>query len=186
MDKHDILYDGQRLHWNGHGTFKATSGMPGHQKPRAQCDRDRGPVPEGMYSFSLEEDKTATFGRLGPVGLARIDDEECILVPSHKIQKIPRGNWAVGCEPYFAAWGLSRVRLKPVETKCGKARDGFYIHDSSKGFSRGCIEVETKFFDELRAYIEGMRSRRTKKRNHLYLKVRYVPERETNGGTKVE
>jgi hypothetical protein len=26
----DILYNGQQIHWFGHGIFKVTSGMPGY------------------------------------------------------------------------------------------------------------------------------------------------------------
>lgn len=49
----DVTYDGQRLNWNGHGTFAATSGLPDFQSPQFQCFPDAGPVLEGRYTFSL-------------------------------------------------------------------------------------------------------------------------------------
>lgn len=85
MNKFDIVYDGQRLNWSGHGSYKATSGMPGHQSARAQCSPDKGPVPEGTYTLLLEEDKTSSVGEWGPKGLAKMAEEGCRLLPSHKI-----------------------------------------------------------------------------------------------------
>jgi len=45
----DMFYYGQQLTWTGHGVFKASSGLPGFQKPREQCLPDKGPIPEGTY-----------------------------------------------------------------------------------------------------------------------------------------
>jgi hypothetical protein len=58
-------------------------------------------------------------------------------------------------------------------------RGGFYLHDSVKGFSHGCIEVETKIFKHLRDYYSS-----TKKQS-VILKVKYIAGRTTNGGTKI-
>jgi len=100
--KLDMTYDDQRLTWNGHGEFKATSGLFGFQKPRDQCLPDKGPIPEGTYYLLLVEDP-----RLA------LDDGtgRCNLAPSPKVQRIPRGAYAEGCEPMWANWGVSRVRL---------------------------------------------------------------------------
>lgn len=56
--------------------------------------------------------------------------------------------------------------------------DGFYLHDSVKGFSHGCIKAETKLFKH-RDYHSS-----TKKKSTI-LKVNYVAGRTTNGGIKI-
>jgi hypothetical protein len=93
--------------------------------------------------------------------------------------KNPRGG---RCEPYFANWGYNRVRFYAADLttqrRCAPARDGFYLHASTKGFSHGCIEVENQFFGEIASLA---RSRRV---HRLTLKVAYVPGRPTYGGTK--
>lgn len=175
----DMVYDGQRLTWTGHGVFNASSGLTGFQKPREQCLPDKGPIPEGTYHLLLVEDTK----------LARDDGTgRCNLAPSAKIQRIPRGAYAEDCEPMWANWGVSRVRLhandETTAKKCSIRRDGFYLHDSIKGYSHGCIEVETTFFDEIRSFIAGIKARRLPKKDRLVLQVRYVAERETNGGTR--
>jgi len=58
-------------------------------------------------------------------------------------------------------------------------RKGFYIHDSTKGFSHGCIEIQPSFFIALKSFVQ------TTRRSSLVLKVAYVPGRATNGGTLV-
>ena len=68
---------------------------------------------------------------------------------------------------------MTKARCHPI------ARSGFYLHDSTKGFSHGCIEVETKLFPLLRAF-----HKKTNKTS-IVLKVAYVKGRETNGGTKI-
>ncbi len=51
-------------------------------------------------------------------------------------------------------------------------------HDSTKGYSHGCIEVEGRLFSMLENY------RRSSKKNTMTIKVAYVKGRPTNGGTK--
>jgi hypothetical protein len=58
-------------------------------------------------------------------------------------------------------------------------RGGFYLHDSIKSYSHGCIEVEMRLFPLLRAYHKAT------KKNTLILKVSFVKGRSTNGGTKI-
>lgn len=175
----DLVYDGQIVTWNGHGAYKATSGLEGFQMPRQQCVANKGPVPTGLYTFALVEDKK----------LAQDDGTGiCQLKPSPKIQRIPRGAYAGDCEPYWAQWGVFRVRLEPLDRatneRCKPWRGGFYLHDSIKGYSHGCIEIETKFFHELLSYLAAMRARKIPRREKLVIEVRYVAERTTNGGTK--
>jgi hypothetical protein len=57
-------------------------------------------------------------------------------------------------------------------------RGGFYLHDSTKGYSHGCIEVEPSFLSILRARAANAT------RGYFLLKVTYVADRATNGGTR--
>ena len=157
-----LVYDGQWLLWNTPGDgepaqkYRATSGMPGHQAIVDQCLKDTGPIPAGSYYFTLA---------LDPRKYAKDDGSgSCRLVPSQRIQQIPRGTAAGECEPYWSNWGKNRVRIEPADsatrTACTPARSGFYIHDSTKGFSHGCIEVDPVFFNRLTRYAKKARGRR--------------------------
>ena len=115
-----------------------------------------------------------------------IDDGtgHCTLKPSWGIQKIPRGSVAGNCEPYWANWGKNRARMEPADiptqSKCSPImRGGFYLHDSTKGYSHGCIEVETGIFPFMHLY------HKTTKKNSLIIKVSYIQGKSTNGGTKI-
>ncbi len=185
MTEH-LQYDGRWLTWFD-GTFgpplafRATSGMPGHQVPAEQCTKDAGPVPEGRYYLLLKVD---------PGDYARHNGtKNCRLSWSPNIQKIPRGGTttlrptrsrANFCEPYWANWGSNRVRIEPANaaTKnlCTPRRSGFYLHDSTKGYSHGCIEVSPSFFQHLRNFVKSSRLRR------LTLVVKYT-HATTYGGT---
>jgi hypothetical protein len=84
------------------------------------------------------------------------------------------------CEPYWANWGWHRVQLQPADARtaraCSPARGGFYLHDSTKGYTHGCIEVEGAFFDRL------IRLARTGRQSRMSLKVAYKTS-TTDGGT---
>lgn len=170
--QHHLLYDGQRISWNTIA-FRASSGMPGFQSIAEQCNqRDAGPIPSGFYRVYLTNQ-----------GQAKADMQTCSLQPAWGIQTIPRGEQAGDCEPYWANWGNNRVRLEPADAQT-KGRcvpvmhNGFYIHDSTKGFSHGCIEVEGRFFNLLRNYAK------TRSHTRMILKVEYKEGQSTNGGTK--
>ena len=137
--KAELLYNGSLVTWVGKRVYRATSGMPGHQVPTDQCLPDRGPVPEGLYKLFIQDLGTA------------VDKgkNQCALKPAWGIQKIPRGAAAGACDPYWANWGYNRVRMEPADKatrqRCAPLkRSGFYMHDSVKGFSHGCIEVDKK------------------------------------------
>jgi hypothetical protein len=171
-----LMYNGQVLLWNGVGRFKATSGLLGFQRPAYQCVVEKGPTPEGAYLVWLVEAGTAD------------GDEYCQLTPSRGRQSIPRGTAAGACEPWWANWGWNRIRFEAADeetrSRCRPSRAGFYLHDSVKGYSHGCIEVEGRFFEVLGSFIEDLRRRRVPLR-HLSLSVRYAPGRETSGGTAI-
>jgi hypothetical protein len=174
-----LVYDGHALKWMNPGdgqsaaSYKATSGLPEHQKTIDQCLKDQGPIPEGKYKFRLIID---------PKKYARDDGTgRCNLRSSSQIQKIPRGARAGDCEEYWANWGRNRVRIDAADKKtrgaCKPRRGGFYIHDSHKGYSHGCIEVEASFFDRLYKYAKKSPGRT------IYVYVDYAYN-DTYGGTK--
>ena len=172
----DLYYDGQTVRWPGRGTFKASSGLPGNQEPRYQCEPDSGPIPEGNYKLLLAVDRD----------YAKEDGtDSCTLKPARKMQYIPRGADAGPCEPYWANWGTRRVRLEAADAhtraRCGVARSGFYLHDSTKGYSHGCIEVEGTFFNAYIAYFVAQPHRN--RNTYLTLSVKYQTA-STYGGTK--
>lgn len=174
-----LVYDGHTLKWKNPGdgqpaaSYKATSGLPGHQVTMDQCLKDAGPIPEGKYKFRLIIDPKK-YARDSGTG-------ECNLRSSSRIQKIPRGAKAGECEEFWANWGRNRVRIDAADAKtrgaCKPRRSGFYIHDSHKGYSHGCIEVEALFFDRLYKYAKKSTGRT------IYVYVDYAYE-DTYGGTK--
>jgi hypothetical protein len=177
--RYDLYYDGQKVQWRGKGMFWATSGLPGYQSPSQQCLSEAGPIPEGSYYVLLRETKDRAAGNI----------EQCRLFAASYLQAIPRGQEAGDCESVWMNWGRNRIRLFPAtretERACSPRRNGFYLHDSTKGFSHGCIEIEGNFFAVLRNMIRAhVRSSEHATEKRLYLLVKYVPWRATNGGTE--
>ncbi|KPJ94070.1 MAG: hypothetical protein AMJ53_06030 [Gammaproteobacteria bacterium SG8_11] len=178
-----LEYDGHELHWRNPrdgqpaASYKTTSGLittsQDYQNTTYQCTPEMGPIPNGNYKLKLWIDPNPAQDD----GTGR-----CALKPSWKIQTIPRGATAGSCEPFWANWGNKRVRFKPADdatrNRCSPRRGGFYLHDSTKGFSHGCIEVEPVFFFRLSNYAGRGIS------NELSLKVNYVYS-DTYGGTFV-
>ena len=165
------------MRWPGYGDFKATSGMVGWQDPKQQCEPDRGPVPEGSFRLQLTVDKA--YAQDDGSGM-------CDLKPASPMQYIPRGPAAGACEQFWANWGHRRVRLHPADAatraQCNGGRSGFYIHDSTKGYSHGCIEIEGAFFNHFIALVSSQPLKKPKL--WLTLSVKYTPGQPTNGGTK--
>jgi hypothetical protein len=69
-----------------------------------------------------------------------------------------------------------------TRAQCNGGRSGFYIHDSTKGYSHGCIEVEGAFFNHFIALVSSQPLKKPKL--WLTLSVKYTPGQPTNGGTK--
>ncbi len=147
-----LTYNGTLLKWIENGKvaaqFPATSGLPDSQKPSQQCVKDSGPIPEGTYVLRLKFNNN--------IIAVVADPQTCKLKAATGIQQIPDGDSKKGtahCTPYWNNWGSNRVRIDAYDSKARKAckgtRDGFYLHDSSKGFSHGCIEVSHEFFKKL-------------------------------------
>jgi hypothetical protein len=194
-----LLYDGKTLTWDTgsastSATFKASSGLIGDVMRVFRFDndvfafredyrctwyektRDKGPIPTGTYRVATTVPRNPYAAEGGP----------CDLRGSFSIQQIPRGGDPAGppttstagnCENYWANWGFNRVGLIPTGNVVAKHRSGFYIHDSSKGFTHGCVETEQRFFtDKLLPFA------RSNTGAALFLHVKYADFR-TNGGT---
>ena len=170
-----LEYDGHLLHWRNPrdgerpASYKATSGLPDHQVPSDQCLKEMGPVPAGKYRVILNRD-------IGPAQTESPDS--CTLRPARGIQSVPRGG---PCEGIWANWGNNRARFEAADehTKhvCPNLRSGFYLHDSTKGYSHGCIEVENAFFNRLYFYCLVAIT------HYLELRVKYS-HATTYGGTR--
>lgn len=162
----DLVYNGTRLTWyrTPAAWFRATSGLV--RNAGAQNLPDNGPIPEGIYSFLAE---------LDPMRTATYDSATKTLVDTREgIQDIPGGT------PVSVAWGKHRVRLTPVSGGIA-SRGGFYLHDSDKGHTHGCIETEEAFFRMLIAYAKDP----AKSKRRLTIKVAYSsPSASTEGGTR--
>lgn len=133
-----LLYDGTKLYWYGgeYGdkselkrTYKASSGKPGSQKASKQRDKENGPIPEGKYTINLVPDPMDPSQRVGP---AMTPKEGSGIQQVYWFEK--------GVKVTSEAWGTMRVRLDPVEGTNTFDRQNFYIHNSKKGFTSGCIE----------------------------------------------
>lgn len=165
-----ILYDGTKLTlFEGKvndkkkkisGPYDATSGASGFQKStKANLKKpDKGPVPEGLYKVNL---------RLCPTRLVR--NSGVNTVPGHGLEIL---DWSTIIE---SGWGLWRARLDKSKVKT--SRDNFYLHNSYKGESHGCIETETELYYDLVKY-------KYQKNTFIYVKVKYkLKGGTTNGGT---
>ena len=164
-----LRYDGQTLYWNAPGDtdkFKASSGLvvmnnrmfrvgnvvyafrEDYRCTFYQRYPDHGPIPTGTYTVAttIPKNPYATFNATS-----------CDLQWSNSIQVIPRGGdakaapsgaTAGSCEPYWSNWGFNRAALVPHPDMVAKNRGGFFLHDSSKGYTHGCVETEQRFFTD--------------------------------------
>jgi RHS repeat-associated protein len=175
-----LVYTGTELVWYQKGllanqelypryTFRATSGYnhggSNFQDVRYQDgggNGSPGPVPTGNYKINLAFNGTAQRGwdySYQPPAPA--------LVGCTGIQNIP-ANGPFGGYPYVGwqeAWGKQRARLEPANTNQMFGRGGFYIHDSAKGYTHGCIETESAIFPLLFNYMRF--------HDHINVLVRY-------------
>ena len=185
----DLLYNGTELiaKLATDKKYNATSGLPGYQNAEFQKMKDKGPIPEGKYYILLLVDKKP---------FAQANYGSCSLLPTTSaLQQIPRGANAIipsgvplptvngltitTCDGIWANWGWNRIVVNVYAETNAFGRNGFYLHDSAKGYSHGCIEVDIDFFTDLRKFIKNT----TKKK--LNLEVKYPnPKASTLGKTK--
>lgn len=175
--KEDMLYDGDEMDWYGVGLYSATSGLVGHQVASEETIRDAGPIPNGLYSLRLV---IAGKARVVNVAKAQLDTRQGI----ENLDNMPGPDGKFYNSP---EWGHNRVRLNTISIENPKARGrgGFYLHDSTKGYTHGCIEIEPRFFTRLRA-MAAAESAKRHGRTTLVVKVKYPSASEsTYGGTLV-
>ena len=202
-----ILSTGNKVYWyagkygdtkNLLYIFKASSGMDkaikqttmpdgkikkeivNTQQAKYQTYTDVGPTPEGKYKVNLAPD---------PNRVAEADKKTGQLErnPAGGIEKIPAFVENPNKPGYgwtYSDWGQNRARLESVNvtgaTSDQRDLNSFYLHDSEKGYSHGCTEVETALFTKLKEY-------RNAGNTSIEVKVAYPdPEHKTNGGTKKE
>lgn len=100
----------------------AMSGHKDYQNSRFQSVRDKGPLPEGQYTFNRRdfqryEDLPLYSKILAPIGL---------------------GRWPGGTD----SWGNQRVDLYPDSGNAMYGRGKLTIHGGSSFGSKGCIDLE--------------------------------------------
>jgi len=112
-----------------------------------------GPTVVGDYKLNLEPD---------PSRIAKFNKNELLRNTYGGIEQIPI--------PFIDAWGLERVRLEKEHIvfpqhviNCDRDIHSFYFHDSRKGSTSGCTEVDGKFFELLKKYRAKMKKEKCKK-----------------------
>jgi len=148
-----VLYTGtQAIYYDGKtgdrskplDTYDATSGLPGYQNSKYQGKEDAGPIPEGTYKINLKPD---------PNREAKVDPKTGELKPGTGIEQIPDVGYTSDGQAWeYPGWGDTRAALEPSAGTDTLGRGGFYIHDSTKGYTHGCIEVESGIFDDMIDY----------------------------------
>ncbi len=169
-------------------TYKATSGYRGPdangktwnlQKAKYQNVRNGGPTPEGKYHVNLEPNPER-------VAKADINTGDLLRDPNGGIERIPDFVENPNKQGYgwtYTEWGKHRAYLAPDKVTGAKnsERDNYsyYLHDSQKGYTHGCTEVETELFDRLNEY-------RNSGNTKIDVIVNYGNNQNhsTNGGTK--
>ena len=147
-----IEYTGQTLTvWSGKyqdragaplAQCKASSGLPGHQSPSEQNSPDAGPVPEGHYwiNLALDPHRWASF---------YLPTNE--LAAAYGVQRIrPEYSLSDGRIGYPTGWGTWRARLEPKDQST--TRHNFYLHNSTKGYTHGCIETCDSLYNRFVEY----------------------------------
>lgn len=158
-------------------SFKGTSGIydtnTDYRNAEFQNRKDMGPVPEGWYSINLKPSPSRT---------AKPDFNSGVINsnPEGGIELLPdKFNSAQGPITY-GAWGTIRARLEPQKGTNTFGRDNFYLHNSSKGYSHGCIETSTTIFGYIISY-------RAKGAQSISVKVDYpTPTSSTYGFTDLK
>jgi hypothetical protein len=104
-------------------SWDAVSGAVGWQAPNLQTIGDRGPIPEGSYSFSVDSVQNLPATLSGAAFL---------------------GAFGAGTWPGLSySYGLQRAWLSPDSSTATYGRSNFAIHGSDVYGSRGCIDLVT-------------------------------------------
>jgi len=193
----DLFYVGKYLVWQQSlppdvGTdpliFAASSGRV-IQIAAAQNNSNEGPVPTGKYRILAQFDPQQT--TYDQANALLKNGEDSVTGPYKNFrQGIQRLPVTPDGSPHSPAWGENRVRMEPL-FKVPADRGGFYLHDSHKGSTSGCIEVRRiasngsrmLFFDALAKYASGGGAA---KKAYLILKVVYRSDVTRTDGDTLE
>ncbi|PZR07136.1 MAG: hypothetical protein DI539_23990, partial [Flavobacterium psychrophilum] len=161
------------------GVYKGTSGYKDPQDPSIdfqnageQKTKNFGPVPKGKYRINLVPD---------PNRVADDDDGELIPSPQGGIQQVPQSTWSNDGKTEYEQtnWGTWRARLQPLKGTNTYGRTTFYLHNSTKGYSHGCIECSNGIYNVLINY-------RNAGKKFIDVVIDYPNNNSsTNGGTYV-
>lgn len=185
----DLYYFGRYLVWkqslppsatgSNYLVFDATSGFLA--MANAQNVPNFGPVPEGTYRFKAELDPLQDSVDKANAAMPKQPGPDGPISNTRQgIQYLPNSDPEI-----YSSWGSMRVRLEPTSSPSSQ-RGGFYLHNSAKAFTSGCIEVGSSlgltrqdFFKLLVEYATGRRPKA-----FLMLKVKYRgPYTFTRGNT---
>lgn len=150
---------------------RATSGyldlFVNYQQAKYQNVEDVGPVPESLYRINL---------RLDPTRYASVHVSGENLNADFGIQRI-RPVYAMpdGTTRDPSAWGSWRARLEHVSGNTF-GRSNFYLHNSHKGFTHGCVETCNQLLQDI------LREREAGE-DWIYFTIRYTAQ-HTYGGTR--
>ena len=120
--------------------------------------------------------------------MAKVDMKNGELLRGDGIERIPESWPTINPNIYYTYqdWGKHRARLIPIDVKTNRDENSFYMHDSEKGYTHGCIEIGPRFFEVLLDYIKN----NTNGKNievFIEVLVNYDSKNQsTNGGTKKE
>ena len=191
-----LLVTGDKVYWYGGDlgdtndeimVFNATSGFMNeknnrnYQSAEYQTFENAGPTPEGLYHVNLKPDPSRHAGRYQNAdgtfdykkspdgGIEQLSYDE----PNDQGEMV---HWS------SSDWGEQRAALTPDEvtgaTNSQRDNNSYYFHDSHKGYTHGCIEVESSLFNMLVIY-------RADGNTSIPVQVKYPnPKHNTNGGTK--
>lgn len=129
--------------------FDASSGsMP---VAAVQAMRDQGPMHTGRYVLLAQLDSLQDMVEKTNALMSQGDapGKGPIMNTRRGIQRLPLG----GAGPVDRMWGETRVRIES-QFPVPRGRSGFYLHDSKKGYTSGCVEARRNemgllFFDAL-------------------------------------
>lgn len=128
--------------------------------------KNLGPVPPGKFNINL---KPSPF-RYVEIGW---ENNKPYTKPNIGLQII---NWNENIN--YHGWGLWRARLEPIKGSYMYDRNYFYMHDSYKGYSSGCIETETDlYYDLVNYWYNGYKS--------IEVWIEYENNTSTYGNTKM-
>lgn len=75
----------------------------------------------------------------------------------------------------YPEWGTVRARLEILPGTITNGRNFFYLHNSTKGYSHGCVETQTGLFNK---FYELRKNKATK----IRVKVQYQTSNQSTYG----